>query len=225
MSQFTSKWNNEHRPGISDKIKEVIRTDKEPIKPKLEYAVRQINTQITKLDQTSQKLKNRDANIFNNIVASLSKHDKSHATVYATELVEIRKMNKIVTQSKLALEQIALRLNTVSELGDVVITLTPAMGIIKNIQSGVMNILPEAEHEISEISSLLSGILVDAGQIGDNNINFANSNPESRQIMAEASTVAEERMNNQFPDLPSTTNPSSTTNSLSSKNKIENLFE
>mgnify|MGYP003302988391 CR=1 FL=1 len=77
--------------------------------------------------------------------------------MYANELAEVRKMNKMVTQSKLALEQIALRLNTVSELGDVVVTLTPAMGVIKNIQSGVMNILPEAEHEISEINGFLIG--------------------------------------------------------------------
>ena len=140
--------------------------------------------------------------------------------MYANELAEVRKMNKMVTQSKLALEQIALRLNTVSELGDVVVTLTPAMGVIRDIQSGVMNILPEAEHEISEINGLLSGILVDAGQIEGHNINFENSNVESRQIMDEASTIADEKMKEQFPDLPSAAD-----SLLPKKNKIEGLFE
>ena len=112
MSHFGQRWNNERTPGFSDKVKEVIRADKEPVKPKLEQAVRQIKTQIVKLDQTSGKLKSRDANIFNSVVAALQKHDKAHATVYANELAEVRKMNKMVTQSKLALEQIALRLNT-----------------------------------------------------------------------------------------------------------------
>ena len=220
MSHFASRWNNEKTPGFSDKVKEVIRADKEPVKPKLELAVRQIKTQIVKLDQTSGKLKTRDANIFNSVVLALQKHDQQHATVYANELAEVRKMNKMVTQSKLALEQIALRLNTVSELGDVVVTLTPAMGVIKNIQSGVMNILPEAEHEISEINGLLSGILVDAGQMGGHNINFENSSAESRQIMDEASAIAEEKMKEQFPDLPSAAD-----SLLPPKNKIEGLFE
>ena len=219
MSQFSTKWNNNRGPGLSDRVKEVIKPEG-PVKPKLEQAVRQIKTQITKLDQTSLKLKSRDSAIFNSVVSSIQKHDMPHATVYANELNEVRKMNKMVTQSKLALEQIALRLNTVSELGDVVVTLTPAMGVIKDIQSGVMNILPEAEHEISEISGLLSGILVDAGQIGGHNINFESSTEESRQIMEEASSVAEQKMKEQFPDLPQTN-----TSLPAEKNKLERLFE
>ena len=71
MSHFASRWNNERTPGFSDKVKEVIRADKEPVKPKLEQAVRQIKTQIVKLDQTSGKLKARDANIFNSVVLAL----------------------------------------------------------------------------------------------------------------------------------------------------------
>ena len=219
MSQFSTKWNNNRGPGLSDRVKEVIKPEG-PVKPKLEQAVRQIKTQITKLDQTSLKLKSRDSAIFNSVVAAIQKHDMPHATVYANELNEVRKMNKMVTQSKLAVEQIALRLNTVSELGDVVVTLTPAMGVIKDIQSGVMNILPEAEHEISEISGLLSGILVDAGQIGGHNINFESSTEESRQIMEEASSVAEQKMKEQFPDLPQTN-----TSLPAEKNKLERLFE
>jgi division protein CdvB (Snf7/Vps24/ESCRT-III family) len=48
----------------------------------------------------------------------LQKHDTEHANVYANELAEVRKMIKTVTSSKLALEQIVLRLNTITELGD-----------------------------------------------------------------------------------------------------------
>ena len=95
------------------------------------------------------------------------------------------------------------------------------MGVIKDIQSGVLNVLPEAEHEISEINGLLSGILVDAGQMGGHNINFENSNAESRQIMDEASAIAEEKMKEQFPDLPAPVD-----SLLHKKNKInEGLFE
>lgn len=201
MSHFTSKWSNNRGPGISDKVREVIRTDG-PLKPRLDNAIKQIRTQIIKLDQTNNRLKDKDSTIFRNVVTAMKNHDMPHATVYANELAELRKMTKMVTQSKLALEQIAIRLNTVSELGDVVVTLTPAMGVIKDIQSGVLNVLPEAEHEISEISGLLSGLLVDAGQMGGHTINFDSSNDVARNIMNEASAIAEQKMKDQFPSLP-----------------------
>ena len=76
------------------------------------------------------------------------------------------------------------------------------MGVIKDIQSGVLNVLPEAEHEISEISGLLSGLLIDAGQMDGHTINFDSSNEVARDIMNEASAIAEQKMKDQFPSLP-----------------------
>ena len=40
--------------------------------------------------------------------------------VFANELAEIRKMEKMIVHARLALEQIVIRLRTVSELGNVV---------------------------------------------------------------------------------------------------------
>ncbi len=166
--------------------------------------MRHIQVQLAKLDATMGKLKERDSAIFNKVVSSIQKHDMNHAAVFANELAEVRKMNKMVTQAKLALEQITLRLNTVQELGDIVVTLTPAMAVIKNVKSGLTSVLPEADNEIGEISGLLSGILVDAGQMGGYNLNFEAANDEAEGIVAEASAVAEERIKEKFPDLPST---------------------
>jgi division protein CdvB (Snf7/Vps24/ESCRT-III family) len=148
------------------------------------------------------KLKERDAAIFNKVVSSIQKHDTQHASVYANELAEIRKMLKMVTSSKLALEQIVLRLNTVTELGDIVVTLAPAMAVIRNVKSGIISVLPEAEREINEISSLLSSILVDAGQVSGTTLNFEAANEDAERILAEASAVAEQRMKERFPELP-----------------------
>jgi division protein CdvB (Snf7/Vps24/ESCRT-III family) len=158
--------------------------------------------QIAKLESASAKLKERDTGIFGKVVGSLQKHDTQHASVFATELAEIRRMNTMVTSAKLALEQIVLRLNTVQELGDVVVTLTPAMGVIRNVKAGLTSVMPEAEHEIGEISGLLSGILVDAGQVGGYTLNFEAANEDAEKIMMEAAAVAEQRMRDRFPDLP-----------------------
>src|SRR5208283_4019605 len=130
MSQFASKWDKTNGGGFGERVRGSVQNPG-PLKPRLDLAVRQIQVQVAKLDGTCAKLRERDASIFNKIVASIQKHDSQHATVYANELSEIRKMSKMVTQAKLALEQITLRLNTVTELGDIVVTLTPAMAVIR----------------------------------------------------------------------------------------------
>lgn len=201
MSNFGQKWVKEEKPGIGNKVKEAIKPSG-PLKPRLDDATRGIQTQVARLESTMTKLKERDAAIFNKVVSALQKHDTQHASVYANELAEVRKMNKMVTSSKLALEQIVLRLNTVTELGDIVVTLAPAMSIIRSVKSGIIGVLPEAEREINEIGGLLSSILVDAGQTSGASLNFEAANEDAEKIIAEASAVAEQRMKDRFPELP-----------------------
>jgi len=201
MSNFGEKWVREQKPGMGEKVKEAIKPSG-PLKPRLEDAVRAIQTQVARLDATCTKLKERDAAIFNKVVSAIQKHDTQHASVYANELAEVRKMNKMVTSSRLALEQIVLRLNTVTELGDIVVTLAPAMSVIRSVRTGIISVLPEAEREINEISGLLSSILVDAGQTTGASLNFEVANEDAEKILAEASAVAEQRMKERFPELP-----------------------
>ncbi len=201
MSAFAGKWEKQNNQSLGTRVKESVRNPG-PMKPRLDLAVRQIQVQIAKLDSTSTKLRERDNSIFNKVVTSLQKHDTQHASVFANELAEIRKMNKMVTQAKLALEQIVLRLNTITELGDIVVTLTPAMAVIRGVKQGLTGVLPEAESEIGEISGLLSSILVDAGTVGGYSLNFEAANEDAEKIMAEASAVAEQRMKERFPEIP-----------------------
>ena len=201
MSKFEGKWIREQKPPVSDRVREAIRPPG-PLKPRLEDAVRAIQAQIAKLEAVSAKQREKDAAIFNKVVAAIQKHDTQHASVYANELAEIRKMNKTVTSSKVALEQIALRLSTVTELGDLVVTLAPAMSVLRSVRSGIISVMPEAEREINEISGLLSSILVDAGTVSGTTLNFEAANEDAERILAEASAVAEQRMKEKFPELP-----------------------
>jgi division protein CdvB (Snf7/Vps24/ESCRT-III family) len=186
-----------------DKVKEVIRADKEPVKPKLEQAVRQIRTQIVKLDQTSGKLKARDANIFNSVVAALQKHDQPHATVYANELAEIRKTNKTVSNAKLSMEQVQIRLNTVSELGDVVVTLSPCMSLIKGLSTSLGGMMPEVADSMQDLSSMLGDIVTGStinheGTMGE----FTTSNGDAQSILDEAQAMVEGQTRQNMPEPP-----------------------
>jgi len=203
MSAFAGKWEKQNTQNFATRVRDSVRSPG-PLKPRLDLAIRQIQVQIAKLEAASTKLREKDNAIFNRVVGSLQKHDTPHASVYANELAEIRKMNKMVTQAKLALEQIVLRLNTITELGDIVVTLTPAMAVIRNVKQGLVGVLPEAENEIGEISGLLSSILVDAGTVGGYSLNFEAANEDAERILAEASAVAEQRMKEKFPEIPAT---------------------
>ena len=203
MSTFAGKWQKEDNQGFGSQVKDSVRGPG-PMKPRLDLAVRQIQVQVAKLDSTANRLRERDNAMFAKVVASLQKHDTQHASVYANELSEIRKMNKMVTQAKLALEQIVLRLNTVTDLGEIVVTLAPAMAVIRSVRQGMVGVLPEAENEIGEIGGLLSSILVDAGTVGGYSMNFEVANEDAEKILGEASAVAESRMKEKFPEIPTT---------------------
>ena len=173
-----------------------------PLKSQIEQANRQIRLLISQLDGTVNRIKQRDSTIFKNVVSSLAKHDMQHAAVYANELSEIRKMGKMVTQAQLAMEQISLRLGTITDLGEIANTLAPAVSVIKNMKEGLSNALPDADREINEISGLLSSVLVDASTSGGISLNFDAANEDAQRVLEEAAAVAEQRMKDSFPEIP-----------------------
>jgi division protein CdvB (Snf7/Vps24/ESCRT-III family) len=203
LAKFTEKWQKapKNNDGLGAKLRSSTR-GVEPLKPKLELASRQIQVQVVKLEQAAAKLRDKDASIFSKIVSSMQKNDSIRASMLANELSEVRKMNNIVVQAKLALEQLNLRLTTIQDLGDIASTLTPAISVIKGVQPGLMNLVPDAEAEIGEISTLLSGILVDAGQIDTGALSFEPNNEEAEKVIEEASAIVEERMRTKFPEVP-----------------------
>lgn len=200
-TQFSKKWAKGEPKSLSEGLKEAVRPA-EPLEPRLDQATRQIQTQITKLDNRLEKLKEKESSIFKRMVAGMEKHDSQTGTSLSNELAEVRKTEKLVSQGKIALEQIMLRLGTVKDLGDVVTTIAPAMSIVKSVRSGLINFMPEAGHEMGEISSMLSSILADAGQLGEFTLNFQVANEDAEKILAEASIIAEKRMKDKFPELP-----------------------
>jgi division protein CdvB (Snf7/Vps24/ESCRT-III family) len=200
--RFSKKWETrrEEQP-FSDRLKEAVKPPG-PLKPRLDFAVRRIELQVQKLDQATDRFGQRDKTIFARIVDAYTKHDTARANVFASELAEIRKMEKLIINARLALEQIVLRLRTVSELGDVVSTLGPAVGVLRSVRAGLVSVFPEAENELGEIGNMLSGIMIEAGQGSGMTLNFDTVNEDASKILTEAATVAEQKVKEKFPDLP-----------------------
>jgi division protein CdvB (Snf7/Vps24/ESCRT-III family) len=198
------KWNNNAQSeSIRDKLREVTQSQT-PLKPRIEEAQRKLQIQISKLDSISSKMQEKDKIIFSRIVNAMQNHDSHYAKVLSGELSQIRRTNKMVNSAKLAFEQIQLRLNTMTELGDVVVTLSPAMSVIKGIQGGLKTMLPEADQSFGQISELLGGIMsgssqIPTAEIGSKDLTF---DEEAIKIIEEASAIVEEDTRDKFPDLP-----------------------
>jgi division protein CdvB (Snf7/Vps24/ESCRT-III family) len=200
--KFAKRWEaEESQQPFTNRVKEAVRPPG-PLKPRMDIAIRRIELQIQRLDQSTDRFSQRDKTIFTRIVDAYTKHDMARANVFANELAEIRKMEKMIMHSRLALEQVVLRLRTVSELGDVVTTLAPAVGVLRTVRNGMASVFPEAERELGQIGNLLSGIIIDAGQSTGLTINFDAANEDAQRILTEAASVAEQKIKDKFPELP-----------------------
>jgi len=155
-------------------------------------------------------LQERDAKLFQRIVEATQKHDTQTTKVLGNELAEIRKVTKILSSARIALEQIELRLTTCSDLGDTVVAMMPTMGLMKNLKSSLGKIMPGAEQEIGQMAEMLGGFMTESFS-GD--VAFGvdqTTNAESENILKEAAAVAESSAGQMFPSVPTNTQEAST---------------
>ena len=200
IMNFANKWNAQ-KESISQKVIDKVKPDT-PLKPKIDEAQKRLQLQVSKLDAIATKLKEKDGVIFKKVVEAVRLQNKPYSQAYATELHEIRKMTNMVVTAKLAMEQIQLRLNTISELGDVVVTLSPCMSIIKGLGSGLSGLMPEANSSMQDLSNILGDIMAGASVSAENNFTVETTNAETSQILEEAHAILEGHVRQTLPDLP-----------------------
>ncbi len=201
--RFAKKWEPKRETGsFTTNLKEAV-IPPAPLKSRMDYAVKRLELQVHKLDQSSERFSQKDTALFKKIVDAYEKHDTAHANIYANELAEVRKMERLVMNSRLALDQVLLRLRTCTELGDIVATLGPAIGVLRSVSKGLVGVIPDAENELGDISNMLSGLMFDCGASSGMSLNFNNVNEDASKILAEAAVVAEQKISANLPELPS----------------------
>ncbi len=173
-----------------------------PLKERIAHAVYRLDTQMTKLQQTSAKLQQRDKEMFERCIGAKLSGDAAHAVIYANECVEIRTIAKIVMSSELALERVMLRLETVEEVGDLLVQMSPVLGIVKETRGKLAGIIPEVSHELGDINQMLSDTLLETGEATSKDMTVEAGSDEARRVLEEASSIAEEKMGEKFPELP-----------------------
>jgi division protein CdvB (Snf7/Vps24/ESCRT-III family) len=175
-----------------------------PLKPRIDSTKNTIQLQNQKLETTLEKLKGKEKSLFNQIVANVQKHDMPQGKMLSNELAQVKKTTKMVSQFKVALEQVQFRLESTSDIGDVMSAVGPAMGALARVKSGMSDIMPDIRTELGQVNGVFGDIVMNAGKIGDTSfvLNSNSDGEETENILAEASAVAEQRMNDNFPDIP-----------------------
>jgi len=203
-NRFINHWKSKEQeePSITTKIKSIGKPT-ENVKDQINMVIQRLDTQTRTLDAAIQRFKNRDASLFQCVVKAMANRDQARANIYAGELGEIRKVEKMLIQESLALESVSMRLRTVSEVGDLVTILGPAASVLNTVRSGMSGILPQASQELESIGSLLGDICTQTSQSSETpNIGMA-TNEDALAILQEAEVEAEKRVSEQFPEVSS----------------------
>jgi division protein CdvB (Snf7/Vps24/ESCRT-III family) len=199
-NRFINKWTKkEKEPSVVSKIKNIAKPQ-ENLKDQISLVTQRLDAQTRTLDAAVHRFEVRDAEIFQRVVKAMTQRDSARANILATELGEIRKVEKMLTHASLALQSVSMRLNTVSEMGDLVTLLNPAKGLLNNIRSEMCSIMPEASQELGSIGNLLSDICTTTNQGTNGPVNTIMASADALQILEEAEVAAESKVREKLPE-------------------------
>ncbi len=186
---------------VTARIREAIKPT--PVKQRIEMATTKLRTQTNRLERTIHQMETRDNTIHGKCVQALEARDTQTATMYANECVEIRKMIKTSLKSQMCLEQAVLRLQTIEEFGDVASGMSMVKSVLGNIKAELQGKLPDIATGIGDVENSLEILTSDIGQAIDADGVYVLANDESARILKEADLVAEQKMSQKFPEIPS----------------------
>jgi division protein CdvB (Snf7/Vps24/ESCRT-III family) len=179
-----------------------------PLRERISYTIYRMKVQRNKLDQAYIRMQNHYNKLFKKCTDAILNKDTTRASIYANECAEIRKMSQTILTSQFAIEQVTLRLETVEEFGDVVVEMSPVAGVINSIKGQLAGVLPEVSYKLGEIGDSMNNLVMDSGGATSWGLSVTSSGSVAERILADANTIAEQKMKERFPTLPATGLPS-----------------
>jgi division protein CdvB (Snf7/Vps24/ESCRT-III family) len=173
-----------------------------PLKERIAQALWRLGSQKDKLEHMSTRLQQRDKEMFQRCIGAQLSKDTAHASLYANECAEIRKMAHITLSSELALERVILRLQTIEEFGDVMAQLAPVIGVVRETRGRIAGVIPEVAGELGEVNNMLSDLSLETGEVQAQDFDLTSSSAEARKVLEESSVIASQQMKERFPELP-----------------------
>ena len=201
MSNFGKDWQRQSTSSNLERFQGLMKKN-QPLKPRVESTIRELNIPISKLANTSKQLSEKEQKIFSRIVQAKQNGDMYTAKVLANELSQMRKTSSMIGSMKLSVERTQLRLTTVNSIGDTIVAMKPAVATMKAVVPAMSNVMTQASGEIESMGNMLGDMM--PSSIGDG-YSFADSGEsgqETDSILEEAAAVAETQIGEKFPSVP-----------------------
>ena len=197
MSDFKKQWVSGNKVSLADKFRNSLFPGK--LKPKVDNMMRILELHSSKLKMTKDKFQKKEAIIFNQIVECNLRRDTLTANVLANELAQMRKITAMISYYYVIVEKSLLRIETVNNMGDLTVALSPMFKTVKKMKGSLSNIVPEANAELNQLGDLMSEIVDEDRLTADEPAKFEVKDELAEQILSEASLVADQ--NNSLPSL------------------------
>jgi len=215
MTSFEKSWAHREVKSMTEKIRDTVKPQG-ALKPRIQTAVNKLQAQTSKMDVMLTNLHQRDQQLFDRIVTAMQSHDTQASRVLSSELAEVRKVSRVLGNTRNSIEQVQLRLTTIHDLGDAMVAIGPAMSTMKSLKPTMSKFMPEADSELNSMTETLNGLMTDSLSGDSFEVQDSAMNEETNAILQEAEAVAEQQTDEQFPSIPTTT-PSTTPTELPSK--------
>ena len=215
MTSFEKSWAHKEVKSMTEKIRDTVKPQG-ALKPRIQTAVNKLQAQTSKMDVMLTNLHRRDQQLFDRIVTAMQSHDTQASRVLSSELAEVRKVSRVLGNTRNSIEQVQLRLTTIHDLGDAMVAIGPAMSTMKSLKPTMSKFMPEDDSELNSMTETLNGLMTDSLSGDSFEVQDSAMNEETNAILQEAEAVAEQQTDEQFPSIPTTT-PSTTPTELPSK--------
>jgi len=174
-----------------------------PVGDTIFQAIQKLRVQRLKLEQIIVRLRERDKILFESCVTAIKNQNRERATIFATELVEVRKLIDTFSKTEITIERIILRLETIKELSNIVIELRPALNALQSVAKCINRVMPEMAYELETVNDSLTETLA-VSTIGSQQpiVPLNVKTPGAEEILKEVSEVLENKIIESLPEPP-----------------------
>jgi len=204
MTSFEKTWAQKEVKSMTEKIRDTIKPQG-ALKPRIQTAVNKLQAQTSKMDVMLTNLHQRDQQLFDRIVTAMQSHDTQASRVLSSELAEVRKVSRVLGNTRNSIEQVQLRLTTIHDLGDAMVAIGPAMSTMKGLKPTMSKFMPEADSELNTMTETLNGLMVDSLSGDSFEMQDSAMTEETNSILQEAEAVASQQTDEIFPSIPTMT--------------------
>ena len=218
MTSFEKSWAHREVKSMTEKIRDTVKPQG-ALKPRIQTAVNKLQAQTSKMDVMLTNLHQRDQQLFDRIVTAMQNHDTQASRVLSSELAEVRKVLRVLGNTRNSIEQVQLRLTTIHDLGDAMVAIGPAMSTMKSLKPTMSKFMPEADSELNSMTETLNGLMVDSLSGDSFEMQDSAMNEETNAILQEAEAVAEQQTDENF-----SINTNNNSNNNSTRTSVTNAI-